>query len=246
MKWLSVLLPQVCLLLEEKHNDSWLFVWMSLTPLLPLRSLPMLLNWKAEASKYKLLKMFDFTPENAESKKGKKAQHNRRSHSLRKQTTFCDATSSFPAKWRLKKEYRNSILMTHHYPDPGRASAWLRQIFHKQHNQSEAVPRSGKRRIISIEFLCLFLRQCFMGNQLVGTQNIVCFLRLKITMPTIPGKGWCSSSFSRCTLSLGNVWSIRRFWRVHWKDAFTLKLQCNILHEYVILTTETGRLQSQR
>ena len=39
--------------------------------------------------------------------------------SLRKQPTFHDATTGFPAKWRLKKERRNSILMTRHYPDRG-------------------------------------------------------------------------------------------------------------------------------
>ena len=32
-------------------------------------------------------------------------------HSLRKQPTFCDATTGFPAKWRLSDDFRNSILM---------------------------------------------------------------------------------------------------------------------------------------
>ena len=44
--------------------------------------------------------------------------------SLSKQLTFCDTTSSFPAKWRLRNERRNSILMTRHYPDLGSASDW--------------------------------------------------------------------------------------------------------------------------
>ena len=43
---------------------------------------------------------------------------------LTKQPTFGDATSSFPAKWRLRNERRNSILMTRHYPDMGSASDW--------------------------------------------------------------------------------------------------------------------------
>ena len=30
----------------------------------------------------------------------------------------------FPAKWRLRNERRNSILMTRHYPDLGSASDW--------------------------------------------------------------------------------------------------------------------------
>ena len=44
--------------------------------------------------------------------------------SLRKQPTFGDATIGFPAKWRLRNERRNSILMTRHYPDLGSASDW--------------------------------------------------------------------------------------------------------------------------
>ena len=44
--------------------------------------------------------------------------------SLRKQPTFGDATTDFPAIWRLRNENRNSILMTCHYPDLGSASDW--------------------------------------------------------------------------------------------------------------------------
>ena len=40
--------------------------------------------------------------------------------SLRKQPTFGDTSTGFPAKWCL----RNSILMTRHYPDLGGASDW--------------------------------------------------------------------------------------------------------------------------
>ena len=50
--------------------------------------------------------------------------------SLRKQPTFSDATTGFPAKWRLRNERRNSILMTRYYPDLGSASDWLNQIPH--------------------------------------------------------------------------------------------------------------------
>ena len=70
--------------------------------------------------------------------------------SLRKQPTFRDATTGFPAKWRLRNEYRNSIMMTYLYPD----SDWLWQICF---NQSEALPRSGQWHVISIEFLYSFL-----------------------------------------------------------------------------------------
>ena len=41
-----------------------------------------------------------------------------------KQPTFGDATTGFPAKWRLSNKHRNSLLMTRHYPDLGSASGW--------------------------------------------------------------------------------------------------------------------------
>ena len=40
--------------------------------------------------------------------------------SLRNQPSFCDATTGFPAKWRL----RNSVLLTRQLPDLGCASDW--------------------------------------------------------------------------------------------------------------------------
>ena len=46
---------------------------------------------------------------------------------LRKQPTFWNATTVFPGKQHLRKEHRNSILMTCHYPDLG--SAWSCNIF---------------------------------------------------------------------------------------------------------------------
>ena len=49
---------------------------------------------------------------------------------MTKQTTFRDASTGFLANWRLRNERRNSILMTHHYPDLGSASDWLNQISH--------------------------------------------------------------------------------------------------------------------
>ena len=44
--------------------------------------------------------------------------------SLRKQPPFGNATTGFLAKWRLRNERRNSILMTRHYLDLGSASDW--------------------------------------------------------------------------------------------------------------------------
>ena len=42
-------------------------------------------------------------------------------------STSCGCISTtlgFPAKWRLRNERKNSILMTRHYPDLGSASDW--------------------------------------------------------------------------------------------------------------------------
>ena len=44
--------------------------------------------------------------------------------SLGNQPTFRDGTTGFPAKWRLRNDFRNSILMTCHNPDLGSASDW--------------------------------------------------------------------------------------------------------------------------
>ena len=56
---------------------------------------------------------------------------------LGKQPKFSDTTTGFPAKFHLRNERRNSILMTHIYLDLGSASDWLKIWF----NQSEAPPR---------------------------------------------------------------------------------------------------------
>ena len=50
------------------------------------------------------------------------------SGSLRKKPTFHHATTGLPAKWRLGNECRNSRVITHHYPDLGSASDWLKLI----------------------------------------------------------------------------------------------------------------------
>ena len=51
-------------------------------------------------------------------------------HSLWKRSTLCNATTGSPVMWRLRNKSRNSILMMCHYPDPGSASNWLKQISH--------------------------------------------------------------------------------------------------------------------
>ena len=61
--------------------------------------------------------------------------------SLRKQPRFGDATTGFPAKWRLRNERRNSILMTRYFP------IWVVLLigwnkFPTRHDQSEADRKS--------------------------------------------------------------------------------------------------------
>ena len=72
--------------------------------------------------------------------------------SLRKQPTFGDTTTGFHAKWHLRNERWNSILMMRHYPDLGSAFDWFAHRwgghilgwikFPTRHDQSEALPRS--------------------------------------------------------------------------------------------------------
>ena len=47
---------------------------------------------------------------------------------LRKQPTFWDTTTGCHAKWGLRNDCRNSIIMMCHYPAVGSASDWLKQI----------------------------------------------------------------------------------------------------------------------
>ena len=55
-------------------------------------------------------------------------RHVKTLYCLGEQPTFSDANSGFTAKWRLRNERRNSILMTCYHSDLGSASDWLKQI----------------------------------------------------------------------------------------------------------------------
>ena len=91
-------------------------------------------------------------------------------YSLRKQPTFRDSTDGLPAKWRLRNERRNSILMTR------TLQIWVVLLI----DQSEALPRSRYWRVISMEFLRSFLRRHFARKPLVMSRNVSCFLRLLV------------------------------------------------------------------
>ena len=55
--------------------------------------------------------------------------------------------------------------------------------FPTRHDQSETLPRSGWWWVISMEFLCSFLRRHFAGKPVVGSWNVGCFLKLEPTLP---------------------------------------------------------------
>ena len=50
--------------------------------------------------------------------------------------------------------------------------------FPTRHDQSEALPRCGKWRVLSIEFLRSFLRRHLAGKPVVASPSVGCFLRL--------------------------------------------------------------------
>ena len=62
---------------------------------------------------------------------------NCRLYSRRKQPTFGEVTPGFPAKWRLRKETRNSRLMTRHYPNLGSASDWSCRVAGKFNSNNQ-------------------------------------------------------------------------------------------------------------
>ena len=101
--------------------------------------------------------------------------------SLRKQVTFGNATTGFPAKWCLRKEHRNFILITRHYPDLGSASDWLNQI-------SQAARQIRRTNQIWVVMhhqygISALVSQTSFGGKCSGsiaTVYVSCFLGLKV------------------------------------------------------------------
>ena len=94
--------------------------------------------------------------------------------SLRKQLTFCDATTGFPAKWR---ENRAQKFHTDDVSDLGGVSDWLKQISHAA-PPIRNTTKFGWWRVISMEFLCSFLRRHFARRPVVASWYVGCFLTL--------------------------------------------------------------------
>ena len=85
---------------------------------------------------------------------------------LRKQPTFRDATTGFLAKWRLRNECRNSILMP--------TQIWLVPLICRPSGifaimQNALGTRVWKWRVISMDFLRSFLRRHFAGKPVVAS-----------------------------------------------------------------------------
>ena len=98
--------------------------------------------------------------------------------SLRKLPIFREATTSFPAKYRLRNEHRNFILMTCHYPNLGSASAMMKKI------PFAVRPIRGTFQIWLVtrhqygKLRPFLLRRHFAGKPVVALPNIGCFLNL--------------------------------------------------------------------
>ena len=80
--------------------------------------------------------------------------------SLRKLSTFREAITVFPAKWRVRNERRNSIPMTYHYPDLGKASDWS----YREENLLQPITSNAhvwEVYVISMELACTQTLFCF-------------------------------------------------------------------------------------
>ena len=128
-----------------------------------------------------------------------------RKFSLRKQSTFGDTTTGFPAKWRLRNERRNSLLMMHYYPYLGRASDWLNQIFFA----ARPIRSTNEIWVVThhqyqMEFLRLFLRHHLVGKR----SKVGCFLRL-LKDYFYPAWSCISWSFSELLLFFtSSIWTV--------------------------------------
>ena len=101
--------------------------------------------------------------------------------SLRQHPTFRDVTTSYPTKWNLKNERRNSILMVYHYPDLRSAFDWscrdgnlvkFSSTNRRHYPQIEVVTR---HQYGITDLVC---QASFGGKPEVASRNVGCFLRL--------------------------------------------------------------------
>ena len=79
----------------------------------------------------------------------------------------CETKAEIPYRWRVPTEFWVLLLI-----------GCIK--FPTRHDQPETLPRSGKWRVISMEFLRLFLRRHLAGTPVVASPNVGCFPRLEI------------------------------------------------------------------
>ena len=86
--------------------------------------------------------------------------------SLRKQPTF-------RAEWRLRKEHRNSTLITRHYPDLGNVSDWLCRM----ENLLQQIRSTTQIWVVTHHQYGI---SAFVGKPVLVQQNFSCFCRLVV------------------------------------------------------------------
>ena len=126
--------------------------------------------------------------------------------SIRKQTTFCDTTTGFPAKEHLRKEHRNSILMMRHYLDLGTASDWSCHLWNLLLNQSEALPQTWVVMSHQYGISALISQTSFHGEAVTGVSE--CHLFSQATFPVQGGNPLFGLTED---VSLNRMWYLRSF-----------------------------------
>ena len=79
----------------------------------------------------------------------------------------CETKAEIPYWWRVPTEMWVVLLI-----------GWIK--FPTRQDQPETLPLSGKWRVISMEFLRLFLRRHLAGRPVVASPNVGCFPRIEI------------------------------------------------------------------
>ena len=91
---------------------------------------------------------------------------------LRKQPTYRNATTGVPAKRHLRNKRRNPMLMTCYQADLVLLKGWSE--FPSQYDLSEALPKSVKWQVITMEFLRSLLRRNLYRISRIN-HAIICF-----------------------------------------------------------------------
>ena len=94
----------------------------------------------------------------------------------------------FPAKWRLRNERRNSILMTRHYPDLGSVSDWLKRISCAA-RQIRSIPQIRVVTRHEYGISPIVPEKSFRGKTSGSVENVGCFFRLWAELTKLRVKG---------------------------------------------------------